>query len=156
MGRPESQSEDFSKFLGYLNELRSQVCVCAWIPIFVYVVYPMLYVHIKVMTKLSTTVEDEANNRNLLHDLTEVSVVIHHSSCIIDRTYHTLYTQRERKYEESRDMLQSKLGELREEKQQVCNSLDTILRKLQHELHEITLVCWYACEYGYGYGFMYW
>eukprot|EP01031_Cornospumella_fuschlensis_P026976 gene26976-32591_t len=94
MGRPESQSEDFSKFLGYLNELRSQV-----------------------MTKLSTTVEDEANNRNLLHDLTE----------------------RERKYEESRDMLQGKLSELREEKQQVCNSLDTILRKLQHELHEITL-----------------
>lgn len=49
MSRPETQSEDFGKFLKYLNELRSQV-----------------------MTKLSTTVEDEASNRNLLHELTEV------------------------------------------------------------------------------------
>lgn len=95
MSRPESQSEDFSRFLQYLNELRTQV-----------------------MNKLSTTVEDEASNRNLLHELTE----------------------KERKGEESRDMLQSQLAELRDEKAQVCSSLDTILRKLQHELHEITLV----------------
>lgn len=51
-----------------------------------------------------------------------------------------MFVQKERKGEESRDMLQGQLAELREERQQVCSSLDTILRKLQHELHEITLV----------------
>jgi septal ring factor EnvC (AmiA/AmiB activator) len=95
MGRPELQSEDFSKFIRYLNELRSQV-----------------------MQKLTTTVEDEAANRTLLHDLTE----------------------RERHYEESRDVLQTKLNELRHEREHVSAGLDQTLRKLQHELHEITQV----------------
>jgi hypothetical protein len=51
MSRPETQPEDFTRFIRYLNELRSQI-----------------------MTKLSTTVEDEASNRNLLHELTEVEI----------------------------------------------------------------------------------
>lgn len=95
MSRPELQSEDFSKFIRYLNELRSQV-----------------------MQKLTTTVEDEAANRTLNHDLRE----------------------RERHYEESKDILQTKLNELRAEREQVCTSLDQTLRKLQHELQEITQV----------------
>lgn len=93
MGRPELQSNDFTKFIKYLNELKAQV-----------------------LQRLTTTVEDEAANRNLLHDLTE----------------------RERHYEESRDVLQRKLNELREEKEQVSYGLDQTLRKLQNELHEIT------------------
>lgn len=95
MGRPELQSEDFSKFIKYLNELRSQV-----------------------MQRLTTTVEDEAANRALLHDLTE----------------------RERHFEESRDVLQNKLNDLRKERETVCNGLDQTIRKLQHELQEITQV----------------
>lgn len=95
MGRPELQSEDFTKFIKYLNELRSQV-----------------------MQRLTTTVEDEAANRALLHDLTE----------------------RERHFEESRDVLQNKLNDLRKERETVCNGLDQTIRKLQHELQEITQV----------------
>lgn len=93
MERPELQSEDFSKFIKYLTELRSQV-----------------------LSRLTTTVEDEAANRIMLHDLTE----------------------RERHYEESRDVLQTKLNELRAEKEQVSHGLDSTLRKLQAELSEIT------------------
>jgi hypothetical protein len=48
MGRPEIQSEEFSRFLRYLMELKSHVTA-----------------------KLTTTVEDEAANRTILHDLTE-------------------------------------------------------------------------------------
>lgn len=95
MSRPESQSEDFTKFIKYLNELKSQV-----------------------LQRLTTTVEDEAANRTMLHDLTE----------------------RERHFEESRDVLQTKLNELREEKDQVTYGLDQTLRKLQNELQDITLV----------------
>jgi len=95
MGRPELQSDDFSKFIKYLNELRSQV-----------------------MQRLTTTVEDEAANRALLHDLTE----------------------RERHFEESRDVLQNKLNDLRKERETVCNGLDQTIRKLQHELQDITQV----------------
>lgn len=93
MGRPELQSEDFSKFIRYLNEARSQV-----------------------LQKLTTTVEDEAANRITLHDLTE----------------------KERLYEESRDVLQAKLNDVREEKEQVTRGLDNTIRKLQNELHDIT------------------
>jgi hypothetical protein len=96
MSRPELQSEDFTKFIKYLNELRSQV-----------------------LQRLTTTVEDEAANRALLHDLTE----------------------KERQYEESRDVLQTKLNELRDEKETVTRGLDNTIRKLQNELHDITQVC---------------
>lgn len=93
MSRPELQSEDFTKFINYLNELKGQI-----------------------MVRLTTTVEDEAANRTMLHDLTE----------------------RERHYEDSREILQTKLNELREEKDQVSTGLDQTLRKLQNELQEIT------------------
>mmetsp|Transcript_21985 Transcript_21985/g.36827 ORF Transcript_21985/g.36827 Transcript_21985/m.36827 type:complete len:371 (+) Transcript_21985:73-1185(+) len=93
MSRPELQSEDFTKFIKYLNEGRAQV-----------------------LQKLTTTVEDEMANRALLHDLTE----------------------KERQYEESRDVLQTKLNELRAEKEQVTQGLDNTIRKLQNELHDIT------------------
>jgi len=95
MGRPELQSDDFSKFIKYLIELKSQV-----------------------MQRLTTTVEDEAANRALLHDLTE----------------------RERHFEESRDVLQKKLNDLRNERETVRNGLDQTIRKLQHELQDITQV----------------
>lgn len=95
MARPELQSEDFTKFIKYLNELRAQV-----------------------LQRLTTTVEDEAANRTLLHDLTE----------------------KERQYEESRDVLQTKLNELRDEKELVTRGLDNTIRKLQNELHDITQV----------------
>ncbi len=96
MNRPEIQSrDDFAKFIKYLNELRSQV-----------------------MQKLTTTVEDEAAHRALLHDLTE----------------------KERQYEESRDILQSKLNDLRQEREHVCTGYDQMIHKLQHELQEITQV----------------
>lgn len=65
MGRPEYQNEDFSRFLHYLNELRGQV-----------------------MTKLSTTVEDEATNRNLLHELTEVRLTSKHGESSLIRQKH--------------------------------------------------------------------
>lgn len=93
MSRPELQSEDFTKFINYLNELKGQI-----------------------MVRLTTTVEDEATNRTMLHDLTE----------------------RERHFEDSREILQTKLNELREEKEQVSSGLDLTLRKLQNELQEIT------------------
>ena len=99
MTRPELQSEDFTKFIRYLNEARAQT-----------------------LHKLTTTVEDEAANRTLLHDLTE----------------------KERQYEESRDVLQTKLNELREEKETVTRGLDNTIRKLQNELHDITQVSIYA------------
>ena len=90
--RPESQSESSSKFIRYLNDLTS-------------------HVH----SKLTTTVEDEAANRTLLHELTE----------------------RERHTEESRDALQAKLAEVCEEKDRVTFGLDQTLRKLQVELQDL-------------------
>lgn len=93
MTRPESQCEDFIKFIKYLSELKSQV-----------------------LQRLTTTVEDEAANRATLHELTE----------------------REQHYEESRNVLQAKLNELRTEKEQVSLGLDQTLRKLQAELADIT------------------
>lgn len=94
MSRPEQQAEDFQKFIRYLNDLRGQF-----------------------FTRMTTTVEDEAANRSLLHDLTE----------------------RERLMEETRDALQTKLNEVREEKENVTFGLDQTLRKLQLELQEITM-----------------
>mmetsp|Transcript_4092 Transcript_4092/g.6341 ORF Transcript_4092/g.6341 Transcript_4092/m.6341 type:complete len:373 (-) Transcript_4092:227-1345(-) len=69
-----------------------------------------------VQQKLTTTVEDEAANRTQLHDLGE----------------------KERQTEESRDALQAKLNEVREEKEKVTFGLDQALRKLQFELHDLT------------------
>jgi hypothetical protein len=92
MSRPELQSEDFTKFIKYLNELKSQI-----------------------MIRLTTTVEDEAANRTMLHELTE----------------------RERQFEDSREILQTKLNEVRQEKGEVSMGLDQTLRKLENELNEI-------------------
>lgn len=72
----------------------------------------------QVHTRMTTTVEDEAANRALLRDLTE----------------------RERLMEETRDVLQVKLTEVREEKDRVSFSLDQKLRRLQLELQDITEV----------------
>ena len=69
-----------------------------------------------VHLKLTTTVEDETSNRTQLHDLGE----------------------RERQTEESRDALQSKLNEVREEKDKVTFGLDQAMRKLQFEVHDLT------------------
>lgn len=99
MSRPELQSEDFTKFIKYLNELRSQT-----------------------LQKLTTTVEDEAANRTTLHDLTE----------------------KERQFEESRDILQSNLNDLRAEREQVSYGLDQTLKKLDNELRDITQVLSFA------------
>jgi len=93
MNRPEQQSEDFMKFIRYLNDLRN---------------------HVKL--RMTTTVEDEAANRNTLHDLTE----------------------KERQAEESREALQSKLNEVRDQKEHVTFGLDQILRKLRLELSDLT------------------
>ena len=93
MMKSTPQSEDFTKFIHYLNELKSHVHV-----------------------KLTTTVEEEATNRTLLHDLTE----------------------KERQTEESREALQSQLSEIREEKERVTLGLDLTLRKLQGELQDLT------------------
>jgi hypothetical protein len=72
----------------------------------------------QVHSKLITTVEDEAANRTQLHDLGE----------------------KERQTEESRDALQTKLNEIRDEKDKVTFSLDQTLRKLQYELQDLTQV----------------
>lgn len=93
MSSSESRSEDFVKFIHYLNELKS-------------------HVHAKLMT----TVEEEAANRTLLHEITE----------------------KERQAEESRDALQTQLVEVREEKERVTFALDQTLRKLQVELQDLT------------------
>eukprot|EP01041_Mallomonas_annulata_P006202 gene6202-12568_t len=93
MTRPESRADDFTKFINYLNELKS-------------------HVH----AKLTTTVEEEAANRTLLHDLTE----------------------KERLTEESREALQAQLADIREEKERVTFGLDQTLRKLQLELQDLT------------------
>eukprot|EP00595_Chromulina_sp_UTEXLB2642_P003049 CAMPEP_0196762926 /NCGR_PEP_ID=MMETSP1095-20130614/3102_1 /TAXON_ID=96789 ORGANISM="Chromulina nebulosa, Strain UTEXLB2642" /NCGR_SAMPLE_ID=MMETSP1095 /ASSEMBLY_ACC=CAM_ASM_000446 /LENGTH=246 /DNA_ID=CAMNT_0042115085 /DNA_START=394 /DNA_END=1134 /DNA_ORIENTATION=- len=65
---------------------------------------------------MTTTVEDEANHRSLLHELTE----------------------RERHLEESREALQKKLDEVIEEKDKVTFTLDQTLRKLRTEKEDIT------------------
>lgn len=69
-----------------------------------------------VHQKLITTVEDEATNRTQLHDLGE----------------------KERQAEESRDALQTKLNEVREEKDKATFALDQVQRKLQLELQDLT------------------
>ncbi len=101
MTRPESQPENFTRFMGYLNELRAQV-----------------------LARMMTTVEDEAANRHLLHELTE----------------------RERQLEESRETLQRKLDEVREEKEKVTYGLDQSIRKLQLEIQDITQVSIFYLE----------
>lgn len=71
-----------------------------------------------VKSKLMTTVEDESANRVKLLELTE----------------------KVRKNEEIRDLLQSKYDALREEKEKVTTNLDQILRKLQHEKEDLNAV----------------
>jgi hypothetical protein len=85
-------SEEFKRFKKYLSEL-----------------------NVQTHTRMITTVEDEAGNRTLLHDLTE----------------------RERLMEETRDALQNKLNEVRMEKEHVTFSLDQTTRKTQVELQDI-------------------
>ena len=88
-------SEELQQFVRYLNELKTQM-----------------------YERMTTTVEDEAANRSLLHDLTE----------------------RERLMEETRDALQNKLQEVRQEKDHVTFSLDQTTRKTQVELQDIKQV----------------
>lgn len=88
----EATSEEYHRCLKYLMELNSQI-----------------------HARMITTVEDEAANRTLLHDLTE----------------------RERLMEETRDALQAKLNEVRMEKEHVTFSLDQTTRKTQVELQDI-------------------
>lgn len=88
----ERNEEDVQKVLRYLGELKTQV-----------------------YERMTTTVEDEAANRALLHDLTE----------------------RERLMEETRDALQTKLHEVRMERDHVSFSLDQTMRKTQVELQDI-------------------
>jgi len=94
MSRPESQSEEFTIFIKYLIELKNFINV-----------------------RLTTTVEDEAANRTMLHELTD----------------------RERKAEENREALSTKLNEVRDEKEHTTFGLDQILRKLQVELQDLTI-----------------
>ena len=94
MSRPEVQSEEFSSFIRYLMELKRTV-----------------------QLKLTTTVEDEAANRTMLHELTE----------------------QERRAEESKEALTTKLNEVRDEKETTTFGLDQILRKLQVELQDLTI-----------------
>lgn len=70
----------------------------------------------QITDRMTTTVEDEATNRSTLQELVE----------------------RERIMEESRDTLQTKLAEVREEKERVTFNLDQNLKKLQIELQDIT------------------
>jgi hypothetical protein len=102
MSRPETTAdpggergggEELARFIKYPGELTAQI-----------------------HTRMTTTVEDEAANRALLHDLTE----------------------KERLMEETRDVLQVKLTEVLAEKESVTFSLDQTLRKLQLELQDIT------------------
>lgn len=89
---PEIQSDDFSRFIRYLMELKK-------------------HVH----ERLTTTVEDEAANRTMLHDL----------------------TQAEATSEEKKDVLQKKLHEVHEKKEHVTFNLDQTLKKLRGELETI-------------------
>jgi len=66
--------------------------------------------------KLSTTVEEETLNRNLLYDLTE----------------------RERQMSENRDVLREQLESERGEKEKVTLSLEQTIRKLETELNNST------------------
>lgn len=93
MQMPEVRSDNVVKFIKYINELRSQA-----------------------QARMTTTVEDEAAHRTLLHDLTE----------------------KERHLQDHRDALQKKLNEVCDEKEKVTFSLDASLRKLQLEIQEIT------------------
>jgi vacuolar-type H+-ATPase subunit I/STV1 len=90
-----NKSKDIEDFVKCLNDLRNII-----------------------LSRMTTTVEDEAAHRTLLHELTE----------------------RERHYEESRDALQRKLNEVIDEKEKVTASLDQTLRKLQAEIQDITQV----------------
>ena len=95
MNRPEIHSDNFGKFIKYYNELRALT-----------------------LTRMTTTVEDEASNRTLLHDLTE----------------------KERHLQENREALQKKLTEVCDEKEKVTFQLDQTIRKLQLEIQDITQV----------------
>ena len=113
MARPESQCEDFIKFIKYSK------LFCFYFPFVTFEMTRYLSeLKSQVLQRLTTTVEDEAANRATLHELTE----------------------REQHYEESRNVLQAKLNELRTEKEQVSLGLDQTLRKLQAELADITQV----------------
>jgi uncharacterized phage infection (PIP) family protein YhgE len=92
MNRSECCTPEFMALIRYLSKLR---------------------VHIK--NRLLTTVEDEANNRSKLHDLTE----------------------KVRRNEDIRDVLQSKLDAVKDEKSKVITSLGQILRKLEHEEEDL-------------------
>lgn len=72
-----------------------------------------LQIHVK--NRLMTTVEDEASNRMRLHDLTE----------------------KVRRNEEIREVLQTKLEAVKEEKEKVITSLGQVLRKLEHEEEDL-------------------
>lgn len=71
-----------------------------------------------VLNRMTTTVEDESAHRTELHDLTE----------------------KERRYEESRDTLQKKLENLLEEKDRVTTVLDQSIHKFQTEIQDISQV----------------
>lgn len=94
MSRPELQSEEFAVFIKYLMELKTNM-----------------------NARLTTTVEDEATNRTMLHELTE----------------------QERRAEESKEALNTKLNDVKEEKERTTFGLDQILRKLQVELQDLTV-----------------
>ena len=94
ISRPELQSEEFAVFIKYIVELKTNM-----------------------NARLTTTVEDEATNRTMLHELTE----------------------QERRAEESKDALNTKLNDVKEEKERTTFGLDQILRKLQVELQDLTV-----------------
>jgi hypothetical protein len=71
-----------------------------------------------VSEKLTTTVEDET----------------------AQRTQFQVLTEQERTLEENKEIIQTKLNELREQRELECTALDNTLRKLRHELQEVTLV----------------
>lgn len=70
----------------------------------------------QVNGRMTTTVEAESTGRTLLYDLAE----------------------RERQAEDSREAIQNKLAEVKEEKDRVLDALNKSFKRLQLELHDLT------------------
>lgn len=92
-GGPDGRSAPFLAFLEFLSDLT----------------------HV-MFRKLSTTVEEEATSKNLLHDLSE----------------------RERSAEDERDALHQTLQLNRAERDRELSTMDQLITKLRAELHDIT------------------
>jgi hypothetical protein len=94
IAKPTTASQEFIEFLTILNDLRMQT-----------------------YAKLSTTVEDEEKNVNMMHELGDKTRLLEETKRILDSKLKELNYQRERQFQdldETRNKLEFELRELSE------------------------------------------